>query len=71
MAGGGQVTEAVFTLIWLICMLLGEGRTIEFQHHVYGSLFVWGLVFGSQRIVSKKRASGAPITALPYDEQLC
>lgn len=61
MAGGGQVTEAVFDAHMAdLEQLLEEGRTIEFNT-MFMDRYLWGLQFGSQRIVSKKRASGAPI----------
>ncbi|MFD0705559.1 fatty acid synthase subunit beta domain-containing protein [Alloscardovia venturai] len=61
MAGGGQVTEAVFDKhMAKLDDLLDEGRAIEFNT-MFMDRYLWNLQFGSQRIVSKKRASGAPI----------
>lgn len=61
MAGGGQVTEAVFDKHMAeLDELLDEGRAIEFNT-MFMDRYLWNLQFGTQRIVSKKRASGAPI----------
>ncbi|WP_018143474.1 type I polyketide synthase [Alloscardovia criceti] len=61
MAGGGQVTEEVFEKhMQDMDRLLEDGRSIEFNA-MFMDRYLWGLQFGTQRIVSKKRASGAPI----------
>ncbi len=61
MAGGGQVTEEVFDAHMAdLEKMLDEGRAIEFNT-MFMDRYLWGLQFGSKRIVAKKRASGAPI----------
>ncbi|MFC0266248.1 type I polyketide synthase [Alloscardovia macacae] len=61
MAGGGQVTEDIFNQNMAdLDELLDEGRSIEFNT-MFMDRYLWNLQFGTQRIVSKKRASGAAI----------
>ena len=61
LAGGGQVTADVFDRhVAELEKLLEEGRTVEFNA-MFMDRYLWNLQFGSQRIVPKKRASGAPI----------
>ena len=61
LAGGGQVTADVFDRhIARLEELLDEGRTVEFNA-MYMDRYLWNLQFGGQRIVPKKRQSGAPI----------
>ncbi|WP_231129315.1 type I polyketide synthase [Bifidobacterium choloepi] len=61
LAGGGQVTADVFDRhMDALEEQLEEGRTIEFNA-MFMDRYLWNLQFGSQRIVSKKRESGAPI----------
>lgn len=61
LAGGGQVTAEVFDRnIAKLEEQLDEGRTVEFNA-MFMDRYLWNLQFGSQRIVPKKRASGAPI----------
>ena len=61
LAGGGQVTASVFDRhVSELEAQLEEGRTVEFNA-MFMDRYLWNLQFGSQRIVPKKRASGAPI----------
>ncbi len=61
LAGGGQVTPEVFDRhVAKLEEELDEGRTVEFNA-MFMDRYLWNLQFGSQRIVPKKRASGAPI----------
>ncbi|RBP99348.1 type I polyketide synthase [Bifidobacterium xylocopae] len=61
LAGGGQVTAEVFERhMQELEAELDEGRTVEFNA-MFMDRYLWNLQFGSQRIVSKKRESGAPI----------
>ena len=61
LAGGGQVTAEVFDRnIAKLEEELDEGRTVEFNA-MFMDRYLWNLQFGGQRIVPKKRASGAPI----------
>ena len=61
LAGGGQVTAEVFDRhVAGLEKELEEGRTVEFNA-MFMDRYLWNLQFGSQRIVPKKRASGAPI----------
>ncbi|MDN6565915.1 MAG: DUF1729 domain-containing protein, partial [Actinomyces sp.] len=61
LAGGGQVTEEVYAgnLAGLRDML-EPGRTAEFNS-MFMDRYLWNLQFGTQRIVSRSRASGAPL----------
>ena len=61
LAGGGQVTAEVFDAnMDRLSGLLQEGRSIEFNA-MYMDRYLWGLQFGSSRIVPRRRAAGAPI----------
>lgn len=61
LAGGGQVTAEVFDRhVTRLEELLEEGRTVEFNA-MFMDRYLWNLQFGSSHIVTKKRASGAPI----------
>ncbi|KFI63716.1 Fatty acid synthase [Bifidobacterium cuniculi] len=61
LAGGGQVTAEVFDRhVAELEELLEEGRTVEFNA-MFMDRYLWNLQFGTQRIVPRKRASGAPI----------
>lgn len=61
LAGGGQVTQEVFDRhMSSLQKQLNEGSTVEFNA-MFMDRYLWNLQFGSQRIVPKKRASGAPI----------
>lgn len=61
LAGGGQVTAEVFDRhMKELEEELQEGRTVEFNA-MFMDRYLWNLQFGSQRIVPKKRESGAPI----------
>ncbi|KFF31185.1 type I polyketide synthase [Bifidobacterium bombi] len=61
LAGGGQVSAEVFERhMKELEGELEEGRTVEFNA-MFMDRYLWNLQFGSQRIVSKKRESGAPI----------
>ena len=61
LAGGGQVTAEVFDRhVARLEELLDEGRTVEFNA-MFMDRYLWNLQFGGQRIVPKKRQSGAPI----------
>ena len=61
MAGGGQVTEEVYNenLAGLRAQL-HPGHTAEFNS-MFLDRYLWNLQFGQARIVSRSRASGAPI----------
>ena len=61
MAGGGQVTEEVYNenLAGLRAQLR-PGHTAEFNS-MFLDRYLWNLQFGQARIVSRSRASGAPI----------
>ncbi|WEV63757.1 type I polyketide synthase [Bifidobacterium sp. ESL0732] len=61
MAGGGQVTPAVFDRnVAALSKQLEEGRTIEFNA-MFMDRYLWNMQFGPAGIVAKKRASGTPI----------
>ena len=61
LAGGGQVTAEVFDRhMNSLTKQLNEGSTVEFNA-MFMDRYLWNLQFGSKRIVSKKRQSGAPI----------
>ena len=61
MAGGGQVTEEVYNenLAGLRAQLR-PGHTAEFNS-MFLDRYLWNLQFGQARIVSRSRASGAPL----------
>lgn len=61
LAGGGQVTEEVWeTNLAALREQLEPGVTATFNS-MYLDRYLWNLQFGSQRIVSKSRLSGAPL----------
>lgn len=61
MAGGGQVTPAVFDRnVAELDKQLEEGRTIQFNA-MFMDRYLWNMQFGPAGIVAKKRASGTPI----------
>jgi len=61
LAGGGQVTEEIFTdRIEELAGLLEPGRTIAFNT-LFLDPYLWKLQVGGKRLVQKARASGAPI----------
>ncbi|MDR1862209.1 MAG: DUF1729 domain-containing protein [Candidatus Ancillula sp.] len=60
-AGGGQVTADVFNKnLSGLQKLLNPGRTVAFNS-MFLDRYLWNLQFGTQKIVSKARQSGAPI----------
>lgn len=61
LAGGGQVTEEVFqkNLAGLKDQL-NPGRTVQFNA-MFLDPYLWNLQFGTQNVVPKARAAGAPI----------
>ncbi|MDR2082624.1 MAG: DUF1729 domain-containing protein [Candidatus Ancillula trichonymphae] len=61
LAGGGQVTADVFnTNITKLQGLLEKGRAVQFNS-MFLDRYLWNLQFGVSKVVSKVRASGAPI----------
>ncbi|WP_231550703.1 fatty acid synthase subunit beta domain-containing protein, partial [Actinomyces polynesiensis] len=61
LAGGGQVTEDVYAgNLAGLREMLEPGRTAEFNS-MFMDRYLWNLQFGTQRIVSRSRASGAPL----------
>ncbi|WP_314686128.1 polyketide synthase [uncultured Bifidobacterium sp.] len=61
LAGGGQVTAEVFDRhMDRLGELLDDGATVEFNA-MFMDRYLWGLQFGSSRIVPRRRAAGAPI----------
>jgi fatty acid synthase, bacteria type len=61
LAGGGQVTEQIFTRrIEEIETLLESGRAIQFNS-LFLDPYLWKLQIGGKRLVQKARQSGAPI----------
>jgi fatty acid synthase len=61
LAGGGQVTEPIFTQrIEEIQTLLEPGRAIQFNT-LFLDPYLWKLQIGGKRLVQKARQSGAPI----------
>lgn len=61
LAGGGQVTEDVYAgNLDLLREQLAPGVTATFNS-MYLDRYLWNLQFGSQRIVSRSRLSGAPL----------
>src|ERR1700757_3431303 len=61
LAGGGQVTEEIFTRgIEEIEPLLEPGRAIQFNS-LFLDPYLWKLQVGGKRLVQKARQSGAPI----------
>lgn len=64
MAGGGQVTAEVFnTHLEQLKKNLDPGRAVQFNT-MFMDRYLWNLQFGSQRIVSKARESGAPFNGV-------
>ncbi|MGB8504706.1 fatty acid synthase subunit beta domain-containing protein, partial [Mycobacterium sp.] len=61
LAGGGQVTEEIFTKrIEELQTLLEPGRTVQFNS-LFLDPYLWKLQIGGKRLVQKARQSGAPI----------
>ncbi len=61
LAGGGQVTEAIFDKrIEELAELLEPGRAIQFNS-LFLDPYLWKLQLGGKRLVQKARQSGAPI----------
>ena len=61
LAGGGQVTEDVYAEnLKGLRAQLRPGHTAEFNS-MFLDRYLWNLQFGTQRIVSRSRASGAPL----------
>ena len=64
LAGGGQVTEAIFDeRIAELETLLEPGRAIQFNA-LFLDPYLWKLQVGGKRLVQKARQSGAPIDGL-------
>ena len=64
LAGGGQVTEEIFTRrIDELTTLLAPGRAIQFNA-LFLDPYLWKLQVGGKRLVQKARAAGAPIDGL-------
>ena len=64
LAGGGQVTEAIFDKrIAELETLLEPGRAIQFNA-LFLDPYLWKLQVGGKRLVQKARQSGAPIDGL-------
>lgn len=61
LAGGGQVTEEVFSEnLAKLKKLLKPGRAVQFNA-MFLDPYLWNLQFGAQSIVTKARAAGAPL----------
>ncbi len=61
LAGGGQVTEAVFHAnMARLGELLDEGRTAAFNA-LFLDPYLWKMQIGGQRLVHKARAAGSPL----------
>ena len=61
LAGGGQVTEGVYAQnLSSLRDQLAPGRTAKFNA-MFLDRYLWNLQFGTQRIVSRSRAGGAPL----------
>ncbi|MCV7176952.1 type I polyketide synthase [Mycolicibacterium sphagni] len=61
LAGGGQVTEAIFDKrVAELATLLEPGRAIQFNS-LFLDPYLWKLQLGGKRLVQKARQSGAPI----------
>ena len=61
LAGGGQVTEEVYAEnLRGLRARLRPGHTAQFNS-MFLDRYLWNLQFGTQRIVSRSRASGAPL----------
>jgi fatty acid synthase len=64
LAGGGQVTEPIFSRrITELGALLEPGRAVQFNA-LFLDPYLWKLQVGGKRLVQKARASGAPIDGL-------
>ncbi|BBY41773.1 type I polyketide synthase [Mycolicibacterium celeriflavum] len=64
LAGGGQVTEEIFTdRIAELTTLLEPGRAVQFNS-LFLDPYLWKLQVGGKRLVQKARQSGAPIDGL-------
>ena len=64
LAGGGQVTEEIFTRrVAELGALLEPGRAFQFNA-LFLDPYLWKLQVGGRRLVQKARASGAPIDGL-------
>ena len=64
LAGGGQVTEAIFERrIAELSTLLEPGRAVQFNA-LFLDPYLWKLQVGGKRLVQKARAAGAPIDGL-------
>lgn len=61
LAGGGQVTDDVYTQnLDVLREQLAPGVTATFNS-MYLDRYLWNLQFGTQRVVSRSRLSGAPL----------
>ncbi len=61
LAGGGQVTEAIFAEnVDRLTELLEPGREVQFNS-LFLDPYLWKLQLGGKRLVQKARAAGAPI----------
>ena len=64
LAGGGQVTEEIFTRrIAEVTELLEPGRAVQFNA-LFLDPYLWKLQVGGKRLVQKARQAGAPIDGL-------
>jgi fatty acid synthase len=64
LAGGGQVTEQIFSdRIDELSTLLEPGRAIQFNS-LFLDPYLWKLQVGAKRLVQRARQSGAPIDGL-------
>ncbi len=64
LAGGGQVTEAIFERnVGRLTELLEEGRTAQFNA-LFLDPYLWKLQVGGRRLVQKARQAGAPFDGL-------
>lgn len=60
LAGGGQVTEQIFTdRVAELQTLLHPGRAVQFNS-LFLDPYLWKLQLGGKRLVQKSRAAGAP-----------
>lgn len=64
LAGGGQVTEAIFAEnVQRLTELLDEGATAQFNT-LFLDPYLWKMQVGGQRLVQKARQAGAPFDGL-------
>ncbi len=64
LAGGGQVTEEIFSRrVAELTTLLQPGRAVQFNA-LFLDPYLWKLQVGGKRLVQKARQSGAPIDGL-------